>query len=361
MMSVEVDDLAFMQQQLTQELTCLAGKHVLITGGAGFIGYYLTLCLLEWNDKHSVESAIQITIIDKFMRGMPTWLSQRSNALTLIEHDISKPLPDLPDNIHYIFHAASIASPSFYRQYPIETMDATVTGFRHLLDFCVQQKTKYPISGLLLFSSSEIYGDPENTNIPTKENYLGRVSTTGPRACYDEAKRYAETLAVNFSQQYQLPIKIVRPFNNYGPGLSLNDKRVIADFANDILQNKDIVMYSNGSPTRSFCYIADAIVGYIKVLIHGKAGQAYNIGHPGPEVSMNQLAEFMIAIASQQFGYSGELRLAKSADQDYLTDNPQRRCPDVSKAFTDTAYQAHIDLTVGLEKTLAWYAQHEQF
>ena len=209
-----------------------------------------------------------MTVFDNFIRGMPEWLQRldQNENLTLVKHDITNPLPGDMDNFQFIIHAASIASPTYYRKYPIETMDANVNGLRSLLEYCRQQDEKNkPIEGFLFFSTSEIYGDPSPENIPTPETYRGNVSCTGPRACYDESKRYGENLCVNFARQYGLPIKIVRPFNNYGPGLKITDRRVIPDFARDVLAQKDIVMLSDGSPTRTFCYVADAIVGYYKI------------------------------------------------------------------------------------------------
>ena len=140
---------------------------------------------------------------------------------------MAKPLPAGLGDFACIIHAASIASPTYYRRDPIGTMDANVNGLRNLLDhFLAQKQAGRPALGFLFFSSSEIYGDPDPANIPTREDYRGYVSCTGPRACYDEAKRYGETLCVNFARQHGLPIKAARPFNNYGPGLKITDGRV---------------------------------------------------------------------------------------------------------------------------------------
>lgn len=166
---------------------------------------------------------------------------------------------------------------------------------------CDKKRKINLLLGFYFFSSSEIYGDPIAGNIPTPESYNGNVSCTGPRACYDESKRYGETLCVNFAQQYDLPIKISRPFNNYGPGLKITDSRVIPDFAKDVLSGRDINMLSNGSPTRTFCYVADAIVGYYKILVRGRKGEAYNIGVESPEISILNLAELIVNIAKTFF------------------------------------------------------------
>jgi dTDP-glucose 4,6-dehydratase/UDP-glucuronate decarboxylase len=237
-------------------------------------------------------------------------------------------------------------------------MDANVNGLRRLLDFALAESgAGRPLKGFLYFSSSEIYGDPSPDQIPTREDYPGLVSSIGPRACYDESKRYGETLCVNFARVHGIPISMVRPFNNYGPGLNLKDGRVIPDFASNILAGEDIQLLSDGSPTRTFCYVADAVVGYLLAMLKGVPGEPYNIGTEKPEISMRSLAEKMIAIARTDLGYQGQLRLATSEDQQYLTDNPNRRCPDLTKSNRDLGYLPEVDLDEGLRRTLVWYRQ----
>jgi nucleoside-diphosphate-sugar epimerase len=139
---------------------------------------------------------------------------------------------------------------------------------------------------------------------------------------YDESKRYGETLCVNFARQYDLPIKIARPFNNYGPGLKITDRRVLPDFARDVLAGRNVVMFSDGSPTRTFCYVADAIVGYYKILVKARNGESYNIGVEEPEISIAELAERVVGLARDLFDYQGKVVRQVSPDQDYLVDNP---------------------------------------
>jgi nucleoside-diphosphate-sugar epimerase len=280
--------------------------------------------------------------------------------LTLTEHDITSPLPDDMEDFDFIVHAASIASPIYYRKYPIETMDANVNGLRSLLDYCVNQKERgHPIEGFLFYSTSEIYGDPPPDSIPTEETYRGNVSCTGPRACYDESKRFGETLCVNFARHRAIPIKIARPFNNYGPGLKITDKRVLPDFARDVLAGRDIVMLSDGSPTRTFCYIADAICGYYKILVNGRPGEPYNIGVEDPEISMLEFAELVVGKAQELIGYDGRVVVGTSPDDEYLVDNPNRRCPNIEKARTELKYEPQISLEEGLARTLIWYQANQ--
>lgn len=360
---VITSDLEYICQNLTEEFSQIAGKKLLIIGGAGFLGYYLVQSVLHWNQINDENQTIKLTVYDNYIRGIPDWLIQLKDRPNFIlkKHDITDPLPAGIDDFHYIIHAASIASPTYYRQYPIETMDANVNGLRTLLEYCRKQQEKgKPVAGFLFYSTSEIYGDPDPANIPTPETYRGNVSCTGPRACYDESKRYGETLCVNFAQQYNLPIKIARPFNNYGPGLKITDRRVLPDFARDVLAGKDIVMLSDGSPTRTFCYIADAIVGYYKILVKGQSGEAYNIGLEEPEISMANLAQRVVELSEQLFAYQGQVVRQQSSDQDYLTDNPNRRCPVIKKARTQLGYNPSISVDEGLKRSLIWYQENCQ-
>ena len=341
----------------------MSGKALLITGGAGFLGYYLVQTVLYWNKRLEDAQPIKLTVYDNYVRGLPSWLKnlEGDRSLTLVKQDIREPLPKDVSDFQYIIHAAGIASPIYYRKHPIETMDANINGLRILLEYCrSRSESGRPIEGFLFYSSSEIYGDPTPGNIPTPETYRGNVSCTGPRACYDESKRYGETLCVNFARQYDLPIKIARPFNNYGPGLKITDGRVIPDFARNILSGKDIIMLSDGSPMRTFCYVADAIVGYYKVLVKGRKAEAYNIGVESPEISIADLAERIVKIARELFSYQGEVVRQASSDRDYLIDNPNRRCPSIVKARTELNYSPQISLDEGLRRSLSWYFDNRE-
>jgi UDP-glucuronate decarboxylase len=351
-------DLDYICSNLKEEFACLSGKNLLITGGAGFLGYYLIQAILYWNQRQDISQQIKITVYDNYIRGMPDWLTKigKDNNLNLVNHDITEPLPKYITDFSYIIHAASIASPTYYRKYPIETMDANVNGLRILLEYFRQQKQENkPIGGFLFHSSSEIYGDPDPGNIPTPETYRGNVSCTGPRACYDEAKRYGETLCVNYAKQYHLPIKVARPFNNYGPGLKITDRRVIPDFALDVLAGRDIIMLSDGSQSRTFCYVADAVIGYYKILVKGGNGESYNIGVEEPEISVADLADRIVRLARDLFGYKGKVVRQVSHDKDYLVDNPNRRCPVITKAKSGIGYNPSISIEEGLRRSLIWY------
>ncbi len=352
--SIEKKDLEYIHARTREEFNILSGNTLLFTGADGFLGYYLIKSILAWNNLYP-KKRITVYALDTFMSGVPVWLDKRDDV-KIIKKDVTLFKPAIDLDFDYIIHAASIASPVFYRKYPIETINANVQGLYNVLEYMVKKReTKRKVKGLLFFSSSEIYGDPTESNIPTPETYRGNVSCTGPRACYDESKRFCETLCVNYCKVYNLPIKTVRPFNNFGPGLKITDGRVISDFANNILANKDITLLSEGSPTRTFCYITDALVGYIKALIKGQLGEAYNIGVEKPEISIADLAEKMRGIANKHFNYSGKIIKKKSEDQDYLTDNPNRRCPQIAKAKKELGFNPQVSLEEGLENALIWY------
>ena len=352
------NDLAQIADALRDEFEAMAGSNLLITGGGGFLGYYLVQSVLFWNERRAAKP-ISVTVVDNYRRGVPEWLlGLRTNRnLELREHDISQPLPPDVPHFQYIIHAAGIASPTYYRRFPLETMDTNVDGLRHLLRYARSRvASSSPVRGFLFYSSSEIYGDPLPGNIPTPEDYRGNVSCTGPRACYDESKRYGETLCVNFARVHGLPVKMARPFNNYGPGLKITDRRVIPDFARDVFAGRDIVLLSDGSPKRTFCYAADAVTGYYKILVKGRQGEPYNIGVEAPEISMFELAERVTALARQLFGYAGKVVRNQSTEPEYLTDNPNRRCPVVKKARTELGYAPVVDLQEGLRRSLVWYS-----
>lgn len=358
---VVASDLEHLVTVLEPELSEMAGGRLLITGGAGFLGYYLVQVPLAWNDRHP-DRAIDVVVYDNYWRGVPEWLTGLAGRddLEVVEHDMRFPLPDDPGTFDWIIHAAGIASPQFYRAHPIETMDANINGLRALLDLAEAQATSgHPVRGFLFYSSSEIYGDPVAAAIPTPETYRGNVSCTGPRACYDESKRYGETLCVNFAQARGVPTKIARPFNNFGPGMKIHDGRVIADFCRSAVEGTDMVMFSDGSPTRTFCYVADAIAGYYKVLVDGEPGEPYNVGTDGPEITMRQLAEIVSGVGVALFGYEGRVEFGESPEGAvYMEDNPNRRCPDITKARTGLGYEPAFDIEEGVRRTLLWYNEN---
>jgi dTDP-glucose 4,6-dehydratase/UDP-glucuronate decarboxylase len=223
-----------------------------------------------------------------------------------------------------------------------------------MLDLAVAKKSR----GVIVMSSSEIYGDPDPVFIPTSEDYRGNVACIGPRACYDESKRMSETLSWTYHRVHGLSVKLIRPFNVYGPGFRLDDQRVLPDLFNAVLERKPIVMLSDGRPSRSFCYVTDAVRGILTVLINGEAGQAYNVGNDEAEVSMADLAQRVSVVAAQLMGGAASpVVFQTSDDADYLTDNPQRRCPDLKKLRNVGGWMPTVPLECGLKRTLTYYRE----
>lgn len=327
-----------------EERTKFAGTTLLFTGCAGFFGFYFLNFFIRYKEELGITEIIGL---DVFRVGYPKWLKALDDAgqITLRKFDIAADnLEEVPGaaQADYIFHMASIASPIFYRKYPLETVDANVWGLRKLLEFYKGKN----IRGLLYFSTSEIYGNPDPAHIPTSEDYRGNVSCNGPRACYDEGKRFGETLCYLFAEKQAMPVTVVRPFNTYGPGMRLNDGRVPADFADAVRCNRDMVILSNGTPTRTFCYISDAVTGFIKAALFGKH-DTFNIGMDKPELSILELSEIYSTAGKDLFGYSGASRFEVPDDKNYLLDNPNRRCPDISKARRLLGYNPLVDVHLG--------------
>lgn len=343
-------DAAEVRGNLGDAVERFAGKRILLTGGAGFLGAHFVHFFIGLNDAGVLSAPCHLLVWDNFSRGVPDWLQALEGRADLVfekrditqRHEIGR--------CDFIIHAASIASPIFYRLHPIETMDANVNGLRILLDHCLA----HPVESFLFFSTSEIYGDPDPASIPTPETYRGNVSCTGPRACYDESKRYGETLCVSFAEVHKVPVKVVRPFNNYGPGLKITDRRVIPDLFRDILAERNPVLLSDGRATRTFCYISDAMTGYLLALLSPHNGEPFNVGTDAPEISMRELVDRVIAASGKPL----QAEFKQSNDPNYLVDNPNRRCPDLTKSRRMLGYAPKIGLEEGLQRTYRFYVDH---
>lgn len=351
------EDLAAIRAQINPEN--FADSTILLTGCAGFLGYYKLQFLTHYASELGIRRIIGL---DNFKLGRPEWLSEmcdtQSDILELQTFDIATDSLDTvagADAVTHVIHMASIASPMFYRQFPVETVDGNIWGLRRLLDF---YKNSDALRGLLFFSSSEIYGDPDADQIPTPESYRGNVACVGPRACYDESKRFGETLCYIFAKTHDMPITVARPFNNFGPGMRIGDKRLPADLANCILEQRDIVIHSDGRPTRTFCYISDAIAGYFKCLQYGKF-DSFNIGIETPEISVRELAAIYQSASQEIFDFKPQITFVESEDKEYLVDNPNRRCPDITKARDLLRYDPSVKVEDGVRRYLQ-FLRHEK-
>ena len=303
---------------LTESAASLRGRRILVAGSGGFLGRWITEALRPIAEVVELDIATGFDIADQ------------------------RQIAELASPVDCIVHAAGYASPRAYRANPLATIAVSVDGTRNLLDLAVRHRAR-----LLYFSSSEIYGNPNV--VPTPEGDPGSVSCRGPRACYDEGKRLGETLCQIYYDLQGAQAVTVRPFNVYGPGMALDDGRVIARFARQIGDNEPNLVYGGGRPTRTYCYVSDAIAGCLAALQFGQAGRVYNIGIEAPEISAAGLAGMMRAVAN----IPGEV-VCDTYPQDYPGDEPQRRCPDISRARAELGYQPAIGLGEGLRRYLEW-------
>lgn len=340
----DIDEIAKSIKKIVNQLE---GKTIVITGGSGFLGRYILGTLIFLNKK-VLRRPCKIISIDNYITSSGSKILDKERYVKYIKHDVAKPL-NIPGKVDFIMHAAGIASPIYYQKYQLETIDVAVNGTRNMLELAKRKKVK----SFLFFSSSEIYGNPTSDAIPTKEIYNGNVSSIGPRSCYDESKRLGETLCMTYYSVYKTPIKMVRPFNVYGPGLRSSDYRVVPAFILNAIKGKAIPVHANGKQTRTFCYISDAVAGFFKVLLSEKNGEVYNVGNDDNEINMNQLAKTLNGI------FDNKLKIRNiSYPKDYPQGEPQRRCPDLSKIKKELGYSLNVDLKEGLRRTLAWCRQN---
>jgi UDP-glucuronate decarboxylase len=345
--SIVESDLDYIIENIKDEVRILEGKTVLISGGSGFLGSYFTK-IFERLNKNVLAKPCRVISIDNYITGSPqkNFLGDvTDNNIEFVYHDIRLPM-FIDDNIDFIIHAAGLASPFYYQKYPLETIEAAVTGAKNLLEMARSRK----IESFLFFSSSEIYGNPDPRFVPTPETYEGIVSSVGPRACYDESKRLTETICTIYNQKFGIPIKIVRPFNVYGPGMKVDDYRVIPTFLSRGLAGEDLPVHGSGVQTRTFCYVSDAMIGFFKVLLSGKPSEAYNIGNETPEVTMLQLAKIIAKHLN-----NGVKAKTIEYPSSYPAGEPQRRCPDLTKARTQLKYKATVSLEDGLKRSVLWF------
>ena len=317
-------------------------KKILVTGGAGFIGSNLINKLINEDN--------EIICVDNLFTGnkknIYTFLDKPN--FTFILHDVTFPLYLEVDEI---YHLACPASPVHYQRNPVQTTKTCVMGTINMLGLAKRTKAK-----ILQASTSEIYGDPDNKNVPTKENYRGNVNSMGPRACYDESKRLGETLCYIYSNYFNVHTNIIRPFNVYGPGMRQNDYRIFPNFISNILNNKALRIYGTGNQTRTYCYISDAIEGFLRVTALGKSGEAYNIGNTKPEISVKEIVKIFKNLAKNKI----KSKIIKYPSS-YPKDEPQRRSPNINKAIKDLKYKPKVTLQKGLKNYLLWATENYKF
>ena len=310
------------------------GRHVLVTGGAGFIGSHLVDALLA--------RGARVVALDSLLTGRRDNLAHlaREPRFELVEADVTRPLPTLP-RFDRIFNLACAASPPHYQADPMHTMMTSVVGTNHLLE-----QAKADGARFLQASTSEVYGDPEVH--PQTESYWGNVNPTGPRACYDEGKRSAETLVFDFERVHRLDVRVARIFNTYGPRMRADDGRVVSNVVCQALAGEPITVYGNGEQTRSFCYAADLVDGLMRLMDRETLpGGPVNLGNPR-EMTVAELVDLVTRMTGTR---SAVVR------RPLPVDDPQRRRPDITRAETLLGWSPQVPLEQGLEATIAWFGK----
>lgn len=308
-------------------------KTIVVAGAAGFIGSHLVRVLLEQG--HRVIGVDSLITGDRRrLRGL-----NASGRFVFKKHDIARPLK-LSEPVHAIYNLACPASPAQYFAHPFETISASVDGVRQLLAFAREKQATF-----LHASTSEVYGDPEVH--PQPETYVGSVNPIGPRACYDEGKRIAETLCFEYIRQYQAPVKVVRIFNTYGPHMAVEDGRVVSNFIVAALRGEPILVDGDGSQTRSFCYVSDLVDGLVRMMatpsdVHGPI----NLGNP-TECTVLALAQEVLAATK-----SSSVITCTALPRE---DDPQRRQPDITRARTVLGWEPRVALREGLQQSISYF------
>ena len=303
---------------------------ILVAGGAGFVGSHLVTALLA--KQH------EVIVVDNFFTGHRRNLKhlQLIDGLEIIRHDVTQPLHIEVDTI---FNLACPASPVHYQKYPVQTMQASVMGSINLLELAKRCDAK-----ILQASTSEVYGDPNIS--PQVETYWGNVNPVGVRACYDEGKRSAETIFMDYHRQFGTKIKIARIFNTYGPRMALDDGRVVSNFIIQALKGDSITIYGKGNQTRSFCYVSDLVEGLIKLMDSSdKVTGPVNLGNP-VEFTMIQLAQEVLRKTGSK---------SRIVHQDLPSDDPKQRKPDISLAQSSLNWSPSVELDEGLDLTIDYF------
>jgi UDP-glucuronate decarboxylase len=304
---------------------------ILVTGGAGLVGSHLCERLLD--EGHAV------TVVDDLSSGSRGNVAalMHSPRFQFVEHDVARPFNF---DVDRIYNLASPASPVHYQKNPIRTVMTNVVGTYHALLNARARNAR-----LLQASTSEVYGDP--LVHPQSETYHGNVNPIGPRACYDEGKRCAETLVMDFARQHGVAVRLARIFNTYGPRMAIDDGRVVSNFIVQALRNQDITVYGDGQQTRSFCYVADLVNGLVSLMEHPSESGPVNLGNP-MEFTVLSLANCVIRLTGSS---------SRIVRQPLPVDDPKQRRPDITRARTKLAYAPRVQLEQGLARTIAYFRQ----
>lgn len=341
------------QEDLTQicqeklEWNLLSGKNILITGANGILPSYMVetiLFLIKFGIIKGTRIFALVRNEEKANLRFKNYLQEKS--LQFIIQDVCDPII-ISEKIDIIIHAASQASPKYYGIDPVGTLTPNIIGTINLLKLAKEKKTQ----NFIYFSSAEIYGNIRSDEA-IKETDFGTLDPMNIRSCYAESKRMGETICASWHSQYNIPIKIIRPFHTYGPGMLLEDGRIFADFVFNILNGQNLVIKSDGSSRRAYCYLRDAVLAYFYILFKGTFGEVYNVGNPYQEYSVNELATILIDLFPAK-----RLRIEKSPvfySPDYLPSNINRFLPDTQK-IQALGWTPKVDVKTGFHRSVISY------
>jgi len=309
----------------------LEGKTILVAGAAGFVPSHVC--------KHYLNLGAKVIGLDNFITGSPENIEElsKNENFKFFKCNIYESLPELTEDIHYVFSLASPASPIDFSEIPLEIMRVNSEGTLNLLNLSKEKGARF-----LEASTSEVYGDPKEH--PQKESYVGHVNPIGPRSCYDESKRFAEALTMSYHRKYKVETRIIRIFNTYGPGMRANDGRVIPNFINQALNGEDLTVYGDGSQTRSFCYVTD-LVEAIHLVMFSDDPTPFNCGNPN-EVTILECAQEIIKVLNSP---------SKISFRELPEDDPKKRKPDLSKIHAMCGYEPKISFEKGIRKTAEFF------
>ncbi len=318
-------------------------KTVLISGANGFLPAYLVETFMALHESYNTRVIALVRNLQKTETRFRHLLG--NPRLHIIVQDVSQPV-DISEKIDFIIHAASQASPKYYGIDPVGTLSANVLGTLNLIELAKRNN----VESFLFFSSGEVYGQVKADEIPIKETTFGYLDCANVRACYGESKRMGENICVSYHAQYGVKTRIIRPFHTYGPGMALDDGRVFADLVANIVSKQDIVLRSDGSAIRPFCYLADATLGFLTVLIKGEEGQAYNVGNPNEEHSILELANILVGLYPE-FGLKIVMNLPIT-DSNYLKSPILRNSPNIDK-ISQLGWTPATTVSEGFRRTIS--------
>jgi UDP-glucuronate decarboxylase len=347
------EDLAYIFDQLGNvDWNALAGKSVILTGAAGFLGRYVVRVLDDLNARYLLGRPCTVIAMDSrddlgdvYARWAYRQQLQKPEFVEFVHHDLTRGI-GFTTKFDYVIHMAGIASPYWYARNPLMTIDVAIQGSRHMLEIAKRDGARY-----LFTSSSEVYQTPPPDSIPTPETYIGAIPTMGPRSCYDVSKAMGETLAHVYAKQFGVHATLVRIHNTYGPGLGEGDHRILPRLASAIKGGRKLQVFRSLGipfPTRTYCYVADLVAGLFQALLRGQSDRVYNLGNSSPEITVPQLA----LAASDLLGYKVPIEVVESPAV-YVSE-PMRRCPDISRARAELGYKPSIGLDVGLRRFFDW-------